>query len=133
MTKQAVTTDKAPAAIGPYSQAVRVGPFLFCSGQVALDPATGALVGGGIEAEVRQAMRNLGAVLAAAGGGFDDIVKTTIYLVDLADFQQVNAVYAEYFRSVPPARSTVEVAALPRGAAVEIDAIATIPSGGERP
>jgi 2-iminobutanoate/2-iminopropanoate deaminase len=124
MPKSPVQTDRAPAAIGPYSQAVKVGSLVFCSGQIAIDPATGALVDGGVEAEARQVLHNLGEVLRAAGASFDEVVRTTIYLCDLGDFQSVNAIYAEHFPGVAPARATVEVSALPRGARVEIDAIA---------
>jgi reactive intermediate/imine deaminase len=123
-----VQTPGAPAAIGPYVQAVRAGGFLFCSGQIALDPKTGALVTGGIGAETAQVCRNLAAVLAAAGCAPADVVKTTVYLVDLAEFGAMNGIYAETFGTVaPPARATVQVAALPRGARVEIDAIARLP------
>lgn len=126
MLKLKVETDKAPAAIGPYSQAVRAGELLFLSGQIPLDPASGELVGAGIEAQTRQVMANLGAVLAAAGLDFASLVKTTIYLVDLGDFAVVNRIYGEYLGDVPPARATVQVAALPRGALVEIDGVAVI-------
>ena len=124
MTKQAIKTERAPAAIGPYSQAVRSGELVFLSGQIPLDPATGELVSGGIEAETRRVLDNLRAVLAAAGCSFQDVVKTTIYLTDLADFAAVNAVYGSYFSGDPPARATLQVTALPKGARVEIDAIA---------
>lgn len=124
MSKTAVSTDGAPKAIGPYSQAVRAGGFLFLSGQIALDPATGALVTGGVEAETKQVLANLGAVLAAAGAGWADVVKTTIYLTNLGDFATVNRLYGEVAGEVPPARATVQVSALPRGGVVEIDAIA---------
>lgn len=125
-SKTLIRTEHAPAAIGPYSQAIRTGDFLFTSGQVALDPATGALAEGGIQAETRQVMQNLRAVLAAAELGFDDVVKTTIFLADMADFATVNTIYTEAFASTvaPPARSTVQVAALPRGARIEIELIA---------
>ncbi len=119
-----VSTEKAPAAIGPYSQAVAAGPYLFCSGQIPLDPATGALVSGGIEPQTRRVLDNLSAVLAAAGSCLGDVVKTTVFLSDLSDFAAMNAVYAEYFPEAPPARSTVQVAALPKGAALEIEALA---------
>ncbi len=121
---QAIATPAAPAAIGPYSQAVRAGAFVFLSGQIPLDPATGKMVEGGIVQETERVLDNLGAVLAAAGLSFDHVVKTTIYLVDLADFQAVNEIYGGRFRRVPPARATVQVAGLPRGARVEIDAVA---------
>jgi 2-iminobutanoate/2-iminopropanoate deaminase len=121
---KAVTSKDAPAAIGPYSQAVHANGFVFSSGQIALDPAKGELVPGGVGAQTEQVMKNLGAVLAAAGCSFADVVKTTIYLVDLEDFQEVNAIYARSFEKTFPARATVQVAALPRGARVEIDAVA---------
>jgi 2-iminobutanoate/2-iminopropanoate deaminase len=124
--KNAIATDKAPQAIGPYSQAVRVGPWVFLSGQIGLDPARGELVPGGVVAEVTQVLENLRAVLAAAGTSLDAVVRTTIYLVDLADFSRVNEVYAGVFAAPFPARATVGVAALPRGARVEIDAIAVL-------
>jgi len=126
MSTSAIVTSKAPAAIGPYSQAIRAGSLLFCSGQIALDPATGAMIEGDVEAQTRQALANLQAVLEAAEVGLGAVVKTTIFLVDLADFQRVNAIYAEYFPGVPPARSTVEVSRLPRDARVEIEAIASL-------
>ena len=124
--RKTVTSTAAPAAIGPYSQAVRAGGFLFCSGQIPLDPTTGALVGGDVAAQTRQVLDNLGAVLTAAGAGFGDVVKTTIYLADMNDFAAVNEVYAQRFSSEPPARATVEVARLPKDARVEIDAVAAI-------
>jgi 2-iminobutanoate/2-iminopropanoate deaminase len=120
----AISTDRAPKAIGPYSQAVRAGGFLFLSGQVPLDPATGELLRGTLEEEAGRVLQNLGAVLEAAGSGFDKVVRTTVFLVDLADFAAMNAVYARYFGDARPARSTVQVAALPRGARIEIDLIA---------
>ena len=122
--KETVATDRAPQAIGPYSQAVKAGGFLFLSGQIPLDPATGQLVTGGIAAETERVMENIAAVLSAAGLGFDAVVKTTIYLTDLAAFGMVNEIYGRRFISAPPARSTVQVAALPRGASVEIEVIA---------
>jgi len=120
----AVATPDAPAAIGPYSQAVEAGGLVFCSGQIGLDPASGQLVGGGTVAEAERVLQNLAAVLAAAGLGFEHVVRTTVYLVDLADFAAVNDVYARFVRAPFPARATLGVAALPRGALVEIDAIA---------
>ena len=127
--KLSIHTDNAPAAIGPYSQAIRSGEFLFTSGQIALDPATGQLVPGGVEAEITQVMHNLAAVLTAAGLGFADVLKTTIFLADMADFATVNAAYGKAFDgTVPPARSTVQVAQLPRGARVEVELIARNPT-----
>ena len=120
---KAITTLEAPAAIGPYSQAIHSGDLVFLSGQVPIDPKTGELVGGDIAAQTSQVLDNLGAVLEAAGCGFGDVVKTTIYLVDLADFSTVNAIYEQRFRPPYPARVTIQVAALPRGGRVEIDAI----------
>lgn len=127
MAKTVVHSAEAPAAIGPYSQAIVLDGWLFASGQIPLDPSTGELVRGDIEAETRRVMQNLGAVLQAGGCSFDAVVKTTIYLVDLGHFTAVNEVYGAYFSASPPARATVQVAALPRGARVEIDAIARIP------
>jgi 2-iminobutanoate/2-iminopropanoate deaminase len=126
MPKNVVQTDRAPAAIGPYSQAVIAGDLVFCSGQIALDPSTGSMLSGDVEAETRQVLDNLGEVLHAAGAGWDDVVKTTIFLTDLSDFQTVNAIYAERFEGVAPARATVQVSALPKGAKVEIDAVARL-------
>ncbi len=120
----AISSPDAPSAIGPYSQAIRSGDLVFLSGQIPLDPKTGQLVTGNIVAETERVLDNLAAVLAAAGSSFADVVKTTIYLVDLADFQAVNETYAKRFGQNPPARATVQVAALPKGARVEIDAIA---------
>jgi 2-iminobutanoate/2-iminopropanoate deaminase len=122
--KQEVKTDKAPAAIGPYSQAVIAGGLVFCSGQIALDPASGELSTGPIEGQARLVLKNLGAVLEAAGSSFDRVVKTTIFLRDMNDFGKVNQVYAEFFKAPFPARATVQVARLPRDAGVEIEAIA---------
>ena len=119
-----VETSNAPAAIGPYSQAVGAGDFLFCSGQIPLVPATGEMVQGGITEQTRQVLENLQQVLAAAEVDFSAVVKTTIYLADLADFAVVNEIYAELCADVAPARATVQVAALPKGALVEIDAVA---------
>lgn len=117
-------TDRAPKAIGPYSQAVSAGGFLFTSGQIALDPATGELVGGGFEEQARQVMRNLGHVLESAGCSFEDVVKATIYVTDLAHFPRLNELYGEALGVHRPARSTVQVADLPKGALVEIDLVA---------
>jgi 2-iminobutanoate/2-iminopropanoate deaminase len=121
---QAISTKDAPGAIGPYSQAIRSGDLLFLSGQIPTDPATGQLVTGDIVAQTRRVMENLRAVLAAAGCTFADVVRTTIYLVDLGHFTAVNEAYGSYFEPPYPARATVQVAALPRGAQVEIDVIA---------
>lgn len=128
MSITAITSERAPRAIGPYSQAVQAGPLVFCSGQIPLDPATGELVAGGIDAQTAQVLKNLTEVLAAAGATWNDVVKTTIYLTNLADFAVVNQVYGAAVGNVPPARATVQVAALPKGAAVEIDAIAHLPT-----
>lgn len=128
MTRQVISSPQAPAAIGPYSQAIAASGWVFLSGQIPLDPRSGELVQGDIEAETRQVLDNLGHVLAAAGAGFGDLVKTTIYLTNLGDFAAVNRVYAERFAEAPPARATVQVAALPRGARVEIDGIALVPN-----
>jgi 2-iminobutanoate/2-iminopropanoate deaminase len=119
-----ISTDEAPAAIGPYSQAVRLGELLFCSGQIPLDPATGEMVTGDAAAQAGRVMENIAAVLSAAGRGFDDVVKTTIFLADMADFAAVNEVYGRCFTGHKPARSTVAVRGLPRGALVEIEVIA---------
>lgn len=126
MTKRAVETSHAPAAIGPYSQAIRAGDLLFMSGQIPLDPNTGELVEGGVREQTERVLQNLQAVLGAADAGLNDVVKTTIYLVDLNDFAQVNEVYARYFTTTPPARATVAVRALPKGSRVEIEAIAQL-------
>ena len=120
-----VATDQAPKAIGPYSQAVDAGAFVFLSGQVALDPATGAMVPGGVAEQTDRVLKNLQAVLAAAGLPLTRVVKTTVYLVDLGEFAAMNEVYARYFPADPPARATVQVSALPKGARVEIDAVAS--------
>ena len=124
--REAVRTDKAPAAIGPYSQAVRVGNLLFCSGQIPLDPATGQLVTGDIAAQTRQVFANLGAVLTAAGASFDHVARTTVYLADMSDFAAMNDVYGTFFRDPAPARSTIQAAGLPKNARVEIDVIAVL-------
>jgi len=123
MTRQSISTTGAPAAIGPYSQGIAVDGLVFCSGQLGLDPATGDLAEG-VEAQADRAVRNLAAVLDAAGLGLADVVRTTIYLADIGDFAAVNAVYARHMADPPPARSTFAVGALPRGGLVEIDAIA---------
>ena len=124
LAPQAVLAADAPAPIGPYSQAIRIGAFLFCSGQIAIDPATGKLVNDDVAAQTRQVMNNIAAVLAAAGATFDNVVKTTIYLTEMSDFATVNPVYGERFGKTPPARSTVAVAALPLGSRVEIEVVA---------
>jgi len=125
--KTPIVAQNAPKAIGPYSMAIKAGPFVFVSGQLGLDPNTGDLATGGVAAETRQALSNLKAILEAAGCGLDAVVKTTVFLRDMGDFSTVNQVYNEFFVQVPPARSAVQVAALPRGAAVEIEAIAVLP------
>ena len=124
--KQVVRTDKAPQAIGPYSLGVRVGEMVFSAGQIGIDPQSGEVVSGGIEAETRQALLNLQAVLQAAGASLENVVKTTVFLRDINEFGRMNDVYAEFFTAKPPARSAVQVAALPRGVAVEIEAIAVL-------
>jgi len=124
--KEIISTDRAPRAIGPYSQAVKGGGFLFLSGQIALDPATGEFVPGGIREQTERVMDNIAAVLAEAGVGFDAVVKTTIFMTDLANFGVVNEVYGSRFSAAPPARSTVEVKGLPRGALVEIEVLAMV-------
>ena len=124
--RETVSTGKAPAAIGPYSQAIRSGGFLFCSGQIPLDPATGRLVEGGIESQTERVLRNLAAVLEAGGASLRSVAKTTVYLVDLSDFPAMNKVYGTFFPENPPARATIQVAKLPAGALVEIDAIASV-------
>ncbi len=126
MEREIVHTDKAPAAVGPYSQAVRVGNLIFTAGQIGIDPATGQLREG-LEAQTRQVMSNLQAVLKAAGADLSTVVKTTIYMTDLSAFKTVNTIYGEYFPESPPARSTVQVAALPLGALIEIEAVAFLP------
>jgi 2-iminobutanoate/2-iminopropanoate deaminase len=124
MANQAISTEKAPKAIGPYSQAVVAGDLIFTSGQIPLDPGTQALVPGDIRAQTERVMENLAAVLKAAGAGFENVVKATIFVADLGDFAIVNEIYGKRFPKSPPARSTVQVAALPKGARVEIDLIA---------
>lgn len=126
MTRIVIHSDSAPKAIGPYSQAIRTGDLVFTAGQVALDPATGELVSGGIEAQTRRALTNLKAVLEAAGTSMDKVIKTTVFMTNLGDFAKMNAVYAEFFPHNPPARSTVQVAALPRGSEVEIECVAMV-------
>lgn len=124
MKHEHVLTAHAPAPIGPYSQAIQCGAELYCSGQIPIDPQTGDLVGGDVTAQTERVLENLGAVLCAAGYNFADVIKTSIFLVDMNDFAAVNAVYEKYFGASKPARSTVAVAALPKGARIEIDCIA---------
>jgi len=124
MERQVIHTDHAPKAIGPYSQAIRAGDFVFCAGQAGLDPATGNLVSGGIQAETRRVLQNLAAVLEAAGTSFSRAIKTTVFLTNMDDFAKMNAIYAEFFPANPPARSTVQVSRLPKDACVEIEVIA---------
>jgi len=126
MLKKQIQTNAAPAAIGPYSQAIQVGDMIFFSGQIPLDPKSGVMVTGGIVEQTRQVMANMQALLHAAGLGFANVVKTTIYLTDLGDFATVNQIYGEFFTDVPPARACVQVAALPKGAAVEVEWIAAV-------
>jgi reactive intermediate/imine deaminase len=127
MQKQVIQTSAAPAAIGPYSQAVRAGDTLYLSGQIGLDPATGQMVEG-LDAQAHRVFRNMQAVTAAAGGSLDDVVKLSILLADLGDFAKVNEIMATYFRSPYPARSTYQVAGLPRGGRIEVEAIAIVPA-----
>jgi 2-iminobutanoate/2-iminopropanoate deaminase len=126
MTRTTVSTPDAPGAVGPYAQGVRAGDLLFVSGQVALDPATGALVAGGVEEQTRRVMRNLEAILEAGGSGLDRVVKATVYLTDLGEFEAMNRVYGSFFPAEKPARVCVEVSRLPRNASVEIDAIGIV-------
>jgi 2-iminobutanoate/2-iminopropanoate deaminase len=126
MQRKQISTSDAPAAIGPYSQAIRWGQFLFTSGQIALDPATGALVGEDVQAQTHRVLQNVQAVLASAGSSLDQVVKTTVFLANMGDFPAMNAIYATYFTGVTPARSTVAVAELPRHALVEIECIALV-------
>lgn len=126
--RDVVESKDAPKAIGPYSQAIKTGGFVFCAGQIALDPATGQLVPGDIAAQTERALKNLTAVLAAAGTDLDHAVKTTVFLKNISDFAAMNEVYGRYFKTAPPARSTVAVAQLPRDALVEIEVVAVLPS-----
>ena len=127
MDKQVISTSLAPSAIGPYSQAIRAGDLLFVSGQIPIDPATGKIIDGKtIQAQTRRVLQNLTAIVMAAGGSIDSIVKTTVYLRDMGDFAEMNAVYAEFFRMRAPARATIEAARLPRDVSIEIDCIAVI-------
>jgi 2-iminobutanoate/2-iminopropanoate deaminase len=123
-TREAVSTPNAPKAIGPYSQAIKANGFVFLSGQIALDPATGSLVAGGIEQQTEQVLKNIAAVLQAAGSSWEKVVKTTVFLKNMSEFGQMNEVYGKFCKGAPPARSTVEAARLPRDVAVEIDVIA---------
>ena len=127
MSKTIIHTEHAPAAIGPYSQAVRVGQFVYTAGQIPLDPATGTMVEDDITIQSERALRNLQAVLEAAGGGLMHVVKTTVFLQDMGEFAAMNAVYAQFFSENPPARSAVQAAALPLGARIEIEAVALLP------
>lgn len=124
MPKEAVRTDKAPQAIGPYEQAIKANGFVYSAGQIPLDPETGEVVSGGIDTQTRRVLDNLTAILEAAGSSLAQTVKTTIFLTNMADFALVNSVYAEYFQAAKPARTTVAVAELPKGALIEIDAVA---------
>lgn len=124
MKRTIISTAAAPAAVGPYSQAVRIGDLVYTAGQIPLDPATGSMVPGGIEEQTRQVLNNMSAVLEAAGSGMDRIVKMTVFMTDLGQFAQMNAVYAEFFPGDPPARSAIEVSALPLGADIEMEAVA---------
>jgi 2-iminobutanoate/2-iminopropanoate deaminase len=126
MQRKQISTSDAPAAIGPYSQAIRCGQFLFTSGQIALDPTTGTLVGEDVQAQTHRVLQNVQAVLASAGSSLDQVVKTTVFLENMGDFPAMNAIYATYFTGVTPARSTVAVAELPRHALVEIECIALV-------
>lgn len=128
MQHRAINTTNAPAAIGPYNQAICCGQFIYTSGQIALDPATGELVGEDVQAQTHRVLQNLQAVLASAGGSLDDVVKTTVFLTTMNDFPAMNAVYAGYFTGVTPARSTVAVAELPRHALIEIECVAFVES-----
>jgi 2-iminobutanoate/2-iminopropanoate deaminase len=124
--KKVIASGDAPGAVGPYSQAISAGGFLFCAGQIPLDPRSGELAGGEIRAQTTRCLENLGAVLKAGGARFSDVVKTTVFLIDLADFAAMNEIYATYFPELPPARSTIQVSALPRGSRVEIEATAAV-------
>jgi 2-iminobutanoate/2-iminopropanoate deaminase len=128
MIKRSIQTEQAPAAIGPYSQAIRIGDFLYTSGQIALDPESGIFLSGEIEEETEQTLKNISAILQAGGVNFENVIKTTVYLSDLNDFTRMNQVYEKYFSTNKPARACVQVAALPKGAKIEIDAIASCSS-----
>ena len=124
--KNVILTEKAPAAIGPYSQAIKAGEFIFVSGQMPVNPATGEVAEGGVEAQTKQVLENVTAILSSQGLKLDSVVKTTVFIKDMNDFQKINAVYAQYFTSAPPARACVEVARLPKDVLVEIEAIAAV-------
>ena len=126
MTKYIIATDEAPAAVGPYSQAIKANGFVFTAGQLGLDPATGKLAGDDAASQAKQALTNIAAILDAAGSSIENVVKTTIYLADIADFKAVNAVYATFFTDAPPARATIQAAAMPLGGLVQIDAVALL-------
>lgn len=130
--KKIISTSEAPTAVGPYSQAVRAGSTIYCAGQIPLDPKSGQIVAGGIDVQTRRVLDNVTAVLKSEGLTFESIVKTTIFLTDLGDFQTVNEVYGSYFKQAPPARSTVQVSALPKGARIEIEVIAVAGETGAR-
>jgi 2-iminobutanoate/2-iminopropanoate deaminase len=130
--KKIISTSEAPTAVGPYSQAVRAGSTIYCAGQIPLDPKSGQIVAGGIDVQTRRVLDNVTAVLKSEGLTFESIVKTTIFLTDLGDFQTVNEVYGSYFKQAPPARSTVQVSALPKGARIEIEVIAVADETGAR-
>ena len=127
MERHVTATSAAPAAVGPYSQAIRCGDMIYTAGQLGLDPETGKLVAGGVQAQTRQALRNLQAILTASGSSMADVVKTTVFLQDMTDFRAMNEVYATFFPAAPPARSAVQVAALPLNGLVEIEAVAIVP------
>src|SRR5205085_2844593 len=128
--KKIIATSEAPQAIGPYSQGVRIGSTIYFSGQIPLDPKTGQMASGGVDVQARRVMENIGGLLKAEGLDYDNIVKTTIFLADINDFQTVNEIYGSFFKQAPPARSTVQAGALPKGARVEIEAIA-VAAGGD--
>jgi 2-iminobutanoate/2-iminopropanoate deaminase len=127
--KKIISTSEAPAAIGPYSQGVRVGSTIYYSGQIPLDPKTGQVVSGGIDVQARRVMENIGGLLSAEGLDFENVVKTTIFLADIGDFQKVNEIYGSYFKQAPPARSTIQAGALPKNVRIEIEVIAVADSG----
>ena len=126
MEKEVISTDKAPAAIGPYSQAVKINGMIFVSGQIAIDPGTGSIVDGNVQDQTRQVLNNVKAVLEAAGSSLDKVAKTTVYITDMDNFSKVNEIYAEFFIDQPPARACVEVSRLPKGVSVEIEAVAIL-------